>query len=112
DEEIGIARALRRVWGSLWNFRAYEEREYYQIPHSRVGMAVLVSEGFPDELANGVSFTGNPSLRGDRRFVVNAQVGDSGVVFTNPGVVDEKDVLIVRSGSVASIPRLRPYSCR
>ena len=110
DEEIGIARALRRVWGSLWNFRAYEEREYYQIPHSRVGMAILVSEGFPDELANGVSFTGNPSLRGDRRFVVNAQAGDSGVVFTDPGVVAEKDVLVVRSGIVESILRVRPSS--
>src|SRR5688572_15646227 len=110
DEEIGVARALRRVWGSLWSFRAYEEREYFQIPHSRVAMAVLVSEGFPDELANGVSFTGNPSLRGDRRFVVNAQIGDSGVVFTDPGVVAEKDVLVVRSGNVESILRVRRSS--
>src|SRR6185295_6835098 len=90
-KEHGVARGLRTVWASLWNFRGYEEREYYQIPHSHARMAVLVSEGFPDELANGVAFTGNPAVRGDRRFVINAQYGDTAVVFTDPGVVAEKN---------------------
>ncbi len=110
EGERGLARGLKRVWASLWNFRAYEEREYYQIPHLNTKMAVLISEAFPDELANGVAFTGNPALRGDRRFLVNAQLGDNEVVFTNPGVVAEKDVLEMANGRVAKISRVRASS--
>jgi hypothetical protein len=109
DEE-GIARALKRVWASLWNFRAYEERDYFQIPHQKARMAVLVSEAFRDERANGVAFTGNPSVRGDRRFLINSQLGDVPVVFTDPGVTAEKSVLEMRDGQAASISRVRPSS--
>ncbi|MBI4602973.1 MAG: hypothetical protein HY721_13530 [Planctomycetes bacterium] len=110
EDERGLARGLKRVWASLWNFRAYEEREYYQIPHSKVRMAVLVSDAFPDELANGVAFTGNPAVRGDHRFLVNAQLGDVEVVFTDPKVVAEKDVLEMVDGRVAGIVRVRGSS--
>ena len=104
--EDGVAKSLKQVWASLWNFRAFEEREYFQIPHREVGMAVLVSEAFPDELANGVSFTGNPAVRGDRRFLVNSQIGDTTVVFTDPGVIAEKTVLEMVDGQVANIIRV------
>ncbi len=110
EDERGLARGLKRVWASLWNFRAYEEREYFQIPHLKAGMAVLVSDAFPNELANGVAFTGNPALRGDRRFLVNAQFEDNEVVFTDPGVVAEKDVLEMADGKVASIIRVHASS--
>ncbi len=106
-EERGIARAMKLVYASLWNFRAFEERDYYSIPHSEVRMAITVSEAFPDELANGVSFTGNPTLAGDRRFLINAQVGDNEVVFPDPGVVAEKDILEVQNGQVTEIIRAR-----
>ena len=32
DVERGVARALRVVWSSLWNFRAFEERAFWGIP--------------------------------------------------------------------------------
>jgi len=70
-------------------------------------MAVLSSEAFPDELSNGVAFTGNPSLKGDRRFLINAQVGDIEVVFPDPGVVPEKNVLELTDGKVTNILRVR-----
>ncbi len=108
--EDGVGRSLKAVWASLWNFRAYEERDFFQIPHGETAMAILVSEAFPDELANGVSFTGNPAVRGDRRFVVNAQVGDTPVVFTDPGVVAEKSVLEMAGGQVERIIRARASS--
>ena len=59
-EERKIKRALRKVWTSLWTFRAYEERSWYQIPPDDVGMGILVTRAFLDEAANGVAFTGNP----------------------------------------------------
>ncbi len=106
-KEDGVAKSLKRVWASLWNYRAFEEREYYQIPHVKTRMAVLSSEAFPDEAANGVAFTGNPSLKGDRRFLINAQLGDIEVVFPDPGVVPEKDVLELTDGKVTNILRVR-----
>ncbi|MBI4583270.1 MAG: hypothetical protein HY717_04525 [Planctomycetes bacterium] len=109
-DEDGVEEALKVVWASLWNFRAFEEREYFQVPHSKAKMAVLVSEAFPDELANGVAFTGNPTLRGDRRFVINAQAGDLSVVFTDPKVVAEKDILEMKDGQVTGIIRARASS--
>src|SRR6185295_8619755 len=46
-----VAKAIRNVWASLWNFRAFEERTYRGIPHTDVAMALLVHPSFPDEEA-------------------------------------------------------------
>ena len=43
--ERNLTRALRRVWSSLWNFRAYEERAFYQIPDALPAMGVAVQQG-------------------------------------------------------------------
>ncbi|HVR73022.1 MAG TPA: PEP/pyruvate-binding domain-containing protein, partial [Planctomycetota bacterium] len=106
--ERGVARALKRVWASLWNFRAHEEREYYGIDHRRARMAVLVSEAFPNERSNGVAFTGNPDVRGDRSFLINVQLGDTPVAFPDPGVLPERDILEMEDGVVKRIIRSRP----
>jgi hypothetical protein len=104
--ERGLSRALRRVWSSLWNFRAYEERAFYGIPNDLPAMAVLVSTAFDKEQANGVVFTGNPTNRHDPRYVVTAQKGDSSVVSPDPGTVPEKNVLEMgENGEVVNIIR-------
>ncbi|MBI4603026.1 MAG: VCBS repeat-containing protein [Planctomycetes bacterium] len=104
-DEIGIARALRRVWASLWNFRAYEERAFYGVPQERTAMAVLVTRAFLDERANGVAFTGNPANPLDRRYLVIAQAGEASVVSPEPGVTAEKDLLEVEDGRVVRVVR-------
>jgi len=109
-KERGVARALKKVWASLWNFRAFEEREYYQVPHRSARMAVLVSEAFPDEAANGVAFTGNPSNRFDRAYLVNVQLGDASVVSPEPGVESEKDLLYLDGDAVGRVVRARGSS--
>ena len=105
--ERGVARALKRVWRSLWNFRAHEEREYFQIRHEQARMAVLVSEGFPDEQSNGVAFTGSPDIVTDKRFLINVQEGDTPVVFPDPGVLPEKVLLELENGTVSKVIRAR-----
>jgi hypothetical protein len=62
------------VWDSLYNDRAWAERDWYQVPQDAAGLAVLVTLGFPDEAANGVIFTGDPADPTDLRYLVNAQV--------------------------------------
>jgi phosphoenolpyruvate synthase/pyruvate phosphate dikinase len=110
DHELNVDRAIKRVWASLWNYRAYEEREYYQIPHSSAVMGILVTRAFPDEAANGVIFTGDPSGENPGTYVVNVQYGDTSVVQPDPGTSPEKDLLVMQNGQVTQIIRVRGSS--
>ena len=105
DVERSVGRALRVVWASLWNFRAYEERAFYGIDQRVVTMGILVSRSFPGERANGVAFTGNPQNAADDRYVVTAQQGDVSVVRPDPGILPEKNVLALEFGEVVDIAR-------
>lgn len=109
-DERTILRGLRLVWMSLWNARAFEEREYFQIDHRRAAMAVLVTLAFPDEDANGVAFTGNPANREDHNFIVNVQLGDESVVSPGVGIEPEKDIIVMRGDDVARTILVRSSS--
>ena len=105
DEERTVARAIKRVWRSLWNFRAHEERSFFSISHEITAMGILVNRTFIDEAANGVAFTGNPNNVLDRRYVVTVQPGEESVVSPEPGILAEKDVLEIENGQVVAIER-------
>jgi pyruvate,water dikinase len=90
DPTDPVDAAIKVVWASVWNFRAFEEREYASIDHTHVAMAVLVAPSFGDELANGVAITANvfdPAPGGEDALFVNAQVGETSIVSPPPGVV-------------------------
>ena len=95
DAAYPVLDAVRTVWSSIWYFRAFEEREYRQIEHENVGMALLVHHSFPYEEANGVAITANlfDSLCMEPGFYVNVQFGDESVVLPNPGVTSDSFVL-------------------
>jgi len=89
DKEL--AAGIRDVWASLWQLRAYDEREYFNIDQSSVAMAVLVHEAFKGEKANGVAISRDvlePS-RNDK-FYINAQVGEALVTNPAPGVASDE----------------------
>jgi len=110
ENERTIERGLKKVWASLWNFRAYEERSYFQVPQERAAMAILVTPAFPDEAANGVALTGDPIVGATAGYVINVQVGDYSVVQPGAGVLAEKDILEMASGEVVAIHRAHPSS--
>ncbi len=110
EDERTLERGFRRVWSSLWFPRAYGERDFWQAPQARARMGVLVTPAFTDEAANGVVLTGNPSLPGDDRFVINVQLGEVSVVEPPAGDLAEKVLLEVEDGAVTEVRRVRPSS--
>jgi pyruvate, water dikinase len=110
DKERDIERGLRKVWASLYNDRAWDERDWYQVPQDLASMALLVSLGFPDEEANGVAFTGDPADPSDPRYLVNAQLGDEDVVSNDASTIPEGVKLELVDGEVVEIFRISASS--
>ncbi|HVV82346.1 MAG TPA: PEP/pyruvate-binding domain-containing protein, partial [Kofleriaceae bacterium] len=70
-----VGDAVKAVWASVWNLRAYEERELFQIDHTRVYGAVLVQIGI-DATAAGVLVTVHPTDPSDKvTYTINAKSG-------------------------------------
>jgi hypothetical protein len=97
DASRRVDDALRTVWASLYNARAYDERAYAHIDDRSVAMGVLVHPAFLDEQANGVAVSRNvlEPTRGDI-YYLNAQAGEASVTNPAPGVATEQ--LIYRWG--------------
>lgn len=81
DNKKTIENAIRKVWASLWNLKAFEEREYFKIDQLNVGMAILVHRSFPTEEANGVVITENLFNRYNPGITINVQVGEMSIVI-------------------------------
>jgi len=110
-KERTVKRGLRKVWKSLWNLGAYEERDWFGIDHSQASMAILVNARSQGEQANIVAFSGNPWVPDDHRYLINAQVGELDVVSSEPGLFPEATYLTLSDGgSVTGIERIRGSS--
>ncbi|MBN1944611.1 MAG: hypothetical protein JW797_03000 [Bradymonadales bacterium] len=101
DSDDPPSSRIRRVWASVWNWQAFEERSFWNIDHRAVRMGVAVHRAFPDEVANGVIITRNladPVVPDG--FYVNVQLGE--VSVTNPanGALPEVFSIIPGAGSV------------
>lgn len=83
--------ALRTVWASLWNGRAYDERRYANIDDTDIAMGVLVHPASLSEEANGVAVSRNilDPNRGDI-YYINVQAGEASVTNPAPGVTTDQ----------------------
>ncbi len=93
DPEKTVENAIRKVWASLWNLAAFEERDYFKIDHLSVAMAVLVHRSFPDEAANGVVITKNLYNIYNQGFTINVQVGEISVTNPDGGYAPDQIIL-------------------
>ena len=79
-KEKPVARAVRKVWASLWNERAFEERSYYGVDHTKVFMGIAVEPSFVLEKANAVAVTNLPATSGGPLYRLVSQSGWLSVV--------------------------------
>ncbi len=73
--EDAIGKAIKTVWSSVWNYRAYEERQFHGIDHKAVLGAVMIQVGM-NATAAGVLVTSNVFDSLDRStYTINAKFG-------------------------------------
>jgi hypothetical protein len=88
-----VEDALRTVWASLWNTRAYDERDFGNVEQTEAAMAVLVHQAWPGEAAQGVAISRNAlHATRDSQYYINAQIGEASVTNPAPGVTSDEMV--------------------
>lgn len=95
DTSKTIEQAIKAVWASLWYDGAYQERAYFHVDQSKVGMAILVHPAFGDENINGVAITKNIYRPAENGILFNIQKGELPVVFNSEGVTTEQFLVLM-----------------
>jgi len=87
-----ISKSIKQVYASLWNLRAFEEREFYRVNHFSSSMGVLCHPNFENEKVNGVGVTSDPIYDSKNKFYINSQLGE--FLITNPTSTYPEEILL------------------
>lgn len=92
-DEGHIKKSIKQIYASMWNFRAYEERDFYRVDHFIAAMGVLCHPNFEEEKSNGVGISIDPIYETENTYYLNTQVGESLITNPDPNSVPEEILL-------------------
>lgn len=92
-DEGHISKSIKQVYASMWNFRAYDERDFYRVDHFIAAMGVLCHPNYQEEKSNGVGVSLDPIFETDNTFYLNTQVGEALITNPNANEIPEEILL-------------------
>lgn len=93
DPSKPIEKAIKAVWASLWDERAFAERQYFKIDQHSVAMGILIHRAFGAELSNGVAVTRHLYREDYPAYTINVQVGEVSVVTPPDSVTCDEAII-------------------
>ena len=94
DTTKDIEKAIKNVWASLWNERAFMERQYFGIAQDKVYMGILCHQAMGTEEVNGVAITKNIYREDMTGHMINMQKGESSIVIPADSMTSEQALLL------------------